>query len=468
MKKLFATILLLNTYAFAEVSSINFLEIGFEKWDYVRPTNANSPSGDLKFNEAKMARADLSFNMKNKDQIFDAQMYWRNNIISFTTPFMNLDFSMGEDSGFDKIKSISTKNSSTIINPLFFSFNGEDFSSGLDDMSLRIGNFMAFCSANNDEYDMASAEGIEYGCMTELSLNANDYSKPLMLNMKMDYEDGDKLDFNAKLSNIDLNDSTLIQAKAVSADMTLSKYFVEIGAAELTCMKKSDMKVFDSDIIKKDCENTIDLKLPKIVVNNKTDDTKFYIETEVINIQNENMYFHAPVIQFVDKESSVTTYDMTLKCQKEDSATAYDLHSMIAQCLKSGEISIPRLVSRDENKLWWRYGDILTKNFDPTAHIKSKEKDAANISIRLVNNSAVVSANAYTKILGVTTKFHVDIKGSVLHLPKKDQLIIKVKDIGVPIGWFKIKWKKVLLGIMKKALVGEMIEFQDDNIVIQL
>ncbi|EQC46849.1 hypothetical protein [Bacteriovorax sp. Seq25_V] len=468
MKKIIATLLLVNSVVYAEVESVNFLEIGFEKWDYERPANPSVASGHLKFTEAKMSRADLSFNMKNKDQMFDAQMYWKNNIISFTTPFMNLDFGMGENSGFNDIKSISTKNSSAIINPLFFSFTGEDFSFGLDDMKLGLKNFTAFCTANDEELDMASAEGIEYGCMTEMSLNSNDYARPLELNMVMDYEDGDKLTFNANLSNIDLNDSTLIQAKATSADMTVSKYFVEMAEANLVCQKKTDMKVFDSEVFKKDCENTIDLTVPKIVVNNKTDDTKFYLETEEIKIQNEKLSFKAPVIQFVDKVSSVTTYDLELNCDKSAKATAYDLHSMIGECLKNGEVRIPRLVSRDEDKLWWSYGDILSKNVDPTSHIKSKEKDAADISIKMINKNVKLSANAYTKILGVTTKFHVDVKGQAVHLPEKDQIIIKVSDIAVPLGWIKIKWKKVLLGIMKKAIVGSMIEFQGDNIIIQL
>lgn len=460
--------LLYSLATLADVSSVNFLEISLTDMQYDKPLKQENPAGSMVFTEAVMSRADLTFNLSNKDKVFDSKIFWRNNSLTFNTPYMNLDFKMESSSGFNDISKINIKKSQAIVNPTFFSFGGENFQVKMSDSFIKLDNYMIYCTANDFEYDMATAEGIEYGCMTEMSISKEKQNKPLLLSTVMDYEDGDQMIFNASVDSLEIVDSTLVQVKANKSDMKVSKYLLETGSLDITCLKKNDLKVFNSEIIKKDCENTIDIKAPKLVVNNNTDLTKFYIESDVLSVKGERVQFISPVIQFVDKESSVTTFGLTLSCLKRNEATVYDLHSAIGECVTDGNISIDRLVSKDEKDIWFKYQDILKKGFNPVRHIGQKERDVQNVRISLQKNNFLITASAFKKILGVETKFNIHLDGSVEHIPAKDQVVLKVKNIGVPIGWFEIKWKKTLLGIMKKALVGSMIEFDGDKIIIQL
>lgn len=462
--------LLCSNLSFADdqANSTNFMEISIDKMDYKKPLKASDSAGLLKFDEVLMSRSDLTFNMKNKDQIFNSNIKWENSILSFSTPFMNINFKLEEDSSFKDITLIDIYKSQAIVNPAFFSFGGDSFKINMDDMGVKLKNYMTFCTAGNPEIDMASADGIEYGCMTEMSLGASDANIDMTLEATMDYEDGDQMLFKASLGAINITESSLVTANFKKSEIDLNKYHVETSPLDVTCFKDPEMKVFDSDKFKKQCENSIDIETKKLVVNNKVDLTNFYIETNGLSVKARKAQFLSPVIQFVDKESSVTTFGLTLDCRKSDDATVYDLHSMISECITDGEITIDRLVSKDEKDLWFRYKDIMKSGFNPIAHIGDKERDVKNVRIKLNNKSFLITASAYKKILGVETKFNIHLDGSVIHIPEKDQIILKVDEIGVPIGWFEIKWKKTLLGIMKKALVGEMIEFDKDKIIIQL
>lgn len=468
-KRLLALAILGCISATASEKPTNFLEVGFTEWDYKKPSEkGNGLAGKLSFTEVRMSRSDLTFNLTNKDEIFNADMTYKNNIMSFKANYMKFDFNMGKETAFNEILAINTKKSLAVINPGFFSFGGKSFDLKMDDVGMKFNNFYMFCSANDPDLDMASAEGIEQGCMTEFFVSPERTESPMTMNIQLDYEDGDKMDFTAQLGEINLTGGSIFQINALNSNMTMGPYFMETSNISASCMKDEDQLVFESEIIKKQCENSVSVEIPKIILRNKKEETKFYIETKNLSVANQNMYFVAPVIQFVDKESSVTTKDIVVKCQKSEDSILYDLHSIIAECIEFGRINIKELVSRDEYDLWFKYEDIMPKGFNPLAHIKSKEKTAGRIEFQLDGGKALVKASAYKKILGKYARFDVYIKGTVDHYPAKDQIVLNVDEIKVPIGWFKIKWKKFLLKIMKKALVGENIQFNGDKITIQL
>lgn len=469
MKKLLTTLALMTSFSVAATgNSSNFLEIGITDWNYKKQVDKNAVAGVLNFTDVRMSRSDMAFNLSNKDEIFNANMTYTDGVMGFKAKYMNFNFDMGKENGFNDVVEMGTKKSLAIINPGFFSFGGKNFSIKMDDLRTQLNNFYIFCTANDPDLDMASADGIEKGCMTEFFVSPEKAEAPMTMNIQLDYEDGDKMDFTAQLGELDLLGASVFRLNALNSTMTMAPYFMETSNISATCMKDEDQLTFDSEIIKKQCENSVSLEVPKIVLRNKKDETKFYINMKNLEVANGNLYFQAPVIQFVDRESSVTTKDLTVKCQKSEDSVLYDLHSVIKECIESGRINIKSLISRDEENLWFRYEDIMTKGFDPLAHISDKEKTAKRISFQLDQGKALIKASAYKKILGKYARFDVYIKGSVDHRPAKDQIVLNVDEIKVPIGWFKIKWKKFLLGIMKKALVGENIQFNGDRITIQL
>jgi len=465
---LLSLLLLTGFNSFGSGNSSNFLEIGITNWDYKKPTGKSPVAGKLNFTEVRMSRSDMAFNLSNKDGIFDADMTYKKGVMGFKASYMKFDFIMGEENGFNDILDMKTKKSLAIINPGFFSFGGKSFSVKMSDMRTQFDNFYMYCSANNPDLDMASAEGIETGCMTEFFVSPEKPETPMTMNIQLDYEDGDKMDFTAQLGEIDLTGASIFKINALKSNMLMGQYFMETSNIGATCLKDEDQLTFDSEIIKKQCENSLSLEIPKIVLRNKKDETKFFLNMKNLEVSNQNLYFIAPVIQFVDKESSVTTKDISIKCQKSEDSILYDLHSIVKECISSGRINIKSLVSRDEDDLWFKYEDIMTKGFNPLAHISEKEKTAKRISFQLDEGRALIKASAYKKLLGKYLKFDVFIKGTVDHYPAKDQIVLNVDEIKVPVGWFKIKWKKFLLKIMKKALVGENIQFNGDKITIQL
>lgn len=468
MNKLLVLTTLLAFPVIAEDQApVEFLEVGITKWDYKKPKKEGF-GGMLEFTSATMSRANLTFNLTNKSKIFDAQTLYKKDYIGFKTDQMLLDFKLDPGSGFEDIQSLYAEKNDAVINPSFFSFNGNKFAIDFGDKKISMDRFFVFCTAGNPDIDMASVEGIEVGCMSELSVNPTSSKAPLNLTFERKYDDGDKMIMNAELGYISLIGKSVVELNANKMDMKVGNYFLETEKVKLNCLKDDTLLKFDTDKLMKDCENTADIKVPRALLRNKVDETKFYILPEVLTVSNEKLFFTSPVIQFVDKESSVTAYDLALKCAKADEAETYDLHSIIGECLKSGNISINRLVSRDETKLYWDYEKIMSQGLNPIADISEKEKTAKRIRISIDNGNALITASAYKKILGKYTRFDVYLKGTTEHYPEKDQIVLNVDKIHVPIGWFKIKWKKFLLNIMKKALVGENIQFIDDKIVLQL
>ncbi len=468
MKKMLLIFALMGSFAVqAGGNSMNFLEVGITNWNYKKPSKKGS-AGILDFTEVKMSRSDMAFNLINKDDIFKAEVTYEKDNLGFKANYLKFQFDMGKDSSFNDILEMNTTKSLAIVNPGFFSFGGKKFDISMSDMKLGFDNFYMYCTSNNPDLDMATAEGIEQGCMTEFYISPEFENAPMNVDIDVDYEDGDKMKFHAQLGDINLNGGSLLQVNALNSSMTVGQYFMETSELHASCMKDEDLLVFDSEKIKKQCENSLNINIPTILLRNEKDETKFYLKTKNLSVANENLYFVAPVIQFVDKESSVTTKDLTIKCQKSEDSILYDLHSIIGECVQSGSINIKKLISRDEYDLWFKYEEIMKKGFNPLAHISSKEKTAGNISIQLDDHRALIKASAYKKVLGKYIRFDVYIKGTVDHKPAKDQIVLNVDEVKVPIGWFKIKWKKFLLKIIKKALVGENIQFDDDKIIIQL
>jgi hypothetical protein len=470
MKKLalLSTFFLLNNVAASGTLQSNFLEIGITNLNYVKPSDNKQIAGALVFTEAKMSRSDMSFNMVNKDNVFNSEINFQEGNLSFDSNYMSLSFDMGEESEFNNIKKMKFKDSYAVINPTFFTLSGNLTSFTQPDVYLSLNNYFIYCTANDPDFDMASAEGIEKGCMTEFSLAANNGNEKSEIEMIMDYEDGDQMTMLADIEEVNLVGESMINFSANKVNMSVSGYDVETRRVEGTCYKNPHDKTFDTEKIMKDCENSVDITVPKILMEDNKEDTKFFIQTDFLKTADERLLLKAPAIQFIDKESSVTTVDLGLDCQKSEDVEISDLHGIIGECLNEGEINISKIISKDEKDLWYRYSKVLDSNFDPTAGARKKDISAKNINISLDKNKMILRGNVFGGLLGAHMKFNVFMTGNVVHTPEREQLIIYIQKIEVPVGWIKLKWKKFFMGILKKALVGESIDIIDDKIIIQL
>jgi hypothetical protein len=461
-------LIVLSGKAMASPMSTNFLEIGITQLNYKKPTEKAGPAGSLTFTDAKMARAEMSFNLTNKKNIFDSKLKYRKDYLGFSSDYLSLDFNLEENSSFNDVHTMKSEKAFAVINPSFFTFSGDSFAVEMTENYIKMDNFFAYCTANDLEYDMASAEGIEYGCMTELSLYADKKEVPALLTFHSKYEDGDVMKLEAKMKGVEITESQVIDFAMDEAKMEVAGYDVVTGPGTGTCYKEAGDKVFDSTKIKKDCLNSLEMQIPKIVMEDNQEATKFFLEVENMKVANQRFFLQTPVIQFVDKESSVTTTGLNVACDKSDEVEVNDLHGVISECLREGEVKISNVYTSDEKDVWWKYKNILSGEFDPISIIQKRDLTASNVSFSLDDNNLVLRANVFKRMLGANMKFKVFMKGAVTHLVDKQQLIIDVSHIEVPVGWFKLKWKKFFMKLVRKALVGESIDVIEDRIIISL
>lgn len=464
MNKLFCTFLI-GFAAIASDKPINFLEIGITDMNYSKPKGESKEAGVMKFVEARMSRADLTFNLQNKDEIFDSQMLYEKDLIKFRTKYMNLEFGLGKDSSFNNFQKIDIKDSLAVINPSFTTFGGASTRLQWPEMSLGVNNFFLFCSANDEEVDMSAPDGIIKGCLTEISVNADKFDRPMKLKYTLDLEKGDKMNIDSSFTGFSILEGKSITFDAEGVTLELDKYKLETSKLKLECEKDESLFELDTQKILKDCENTASIKTKALVLKNKKEKTRFYIQPETLNISNEKVDFYAPRIQIANRKGATTMFGLDVDCDKASDATVYDLHQVIGQCINKGVIKMNALVSTDEKSLWWKYDQVISDNFDPTAHIKKEDKSVWKLKIELNQGEVYVKVNNKKG----PVKFSIELKGRVTHQPEKDRIIIHADDVRIPVPYFwDITLREFLVEQIAAALRDAGAKAKGNDIIITL
>ena len=477
--KFITAILLFSTVVWAQEKSRNFMEVDLKMFEYNKLKQGEK--GRVEAREVRLSRADLTFNFQNKDRIFDSRIFSDKNSITFKSDFMNFDFRLKDKSDFFAIQDLNIYETLAIINPTFFSAEGKMFHLGYDDLSLKMNSFLAYCTMNDPDFDMATAIGIESGCMNQLSVYPNADHKVIPFDMTVLYDDGDKMDLNAKIKALNLVDAQNLEILATESLINLMGFVVKTQDLSINCLKDpSDFK-FDPDKFLKDCENTAIVNTERIVIINDEDKTRFFIKPRYLRVENESVSLDSEAVQFVDEEKNVTMYDLKLNCVKSNEATVYDLHSVIGECVRSGTVDIGKIFDKKDRLLFHSYDKVLTGELDPLEEfdkvqiirgrdyykrkrkIKDQELQVSDLKMNISNGKVGIELVAYRKVLGVTVERDVKIRGEFLHRPDDSILEFKVTKAEVPII-FGFKYGKDFISeTLAEMLVGDTVTWNNED-----
>lgn len=486
MKKIFI-LTLLPLVAMAN----SFIEVKVHDLDLNNGRSNNGRLGAIEYDSAVISKDTLSFNLEDKHKRrSSAEVFYNNRQLKIDNGILSAQFDMGENDFLDKLNTLAVKEIETAITPTYFNINGSHFKIDRDGVELHANNFFLFCTVNDPEYDMASGDGIVKGCMTELNMSPKSYNVPVDFVFIKQLEDNAVFTMKGDIGKLQLQAKRFLTMTSPFSLMNYKQYDVEATGIDLNCEKDEDLLDVDSDKLMHHCENTVALKVPRILVKNSVESTKFYFDIKNLNIKNEKLNFHSDVFQFLDKLKSVTVKDMDVNCQKKLNSDLLDVASMIKECLVDGNIKINKLKTNEDvekprtgvrrrrvnngrrvqvvkQDVSDRYKNSELEEYEPLSNLDFDKSDLSNISINIKNSKAKIRAHAYKNVL-LKKNFDVDITASIRFDDKKSQIIMDVEDVVVPFGFIKVKWVWLVEKIIKKAIVGSSVAYTDGKFYITI
>ncbi len=462
----------------------SFIEAKVHSLDLSRKNlNEHGRLGALTYESAILSKDVMSFNLgnNNKDKA-QAEIYYSNSLLKIDNGLISAQFDMTGNGFLDTLNVLKLENADSAITPTYFNLSGGHFEYDQDGVVLHANNFFLFCTANDPEYDMASGDGIIKGCMTELNVAPKSYDAPVEYVFKKDLGDNSILTMSGNIGKLNLQGSQYLELTSPITVMDYNQYDVEAKSATLKCEKDSDQHELDSEKMMGRCENTVELNVPKILVTNNTDKTKFYFDIKTLNVRNEILNFDSEVFQFIDMYKSVTVKDMIINCQKEYQSDLLDIPSVVKECIKSGEMTISKLKTFEEGKpakfdrrgrkkkaaqISDRYSNIELDEYRPLKDISLDKSDLSDIKISIKNGTAKIKAHAYKNIL-IKKNFDIDMTAKVSFSEETSEIILDVKDVVVPFGFIKVKWIWLIEKIIQKAMVGSVVSFKDGKFYIAI
>lgn len=478
--------LILNLLVHADevVKPTNFLEVDLKSFEFSRKKTGEQ--GRLVAKEVHLSRADLTFNFKNKDKIFDAKIFSDTNSIKFKTDFFDFDFKLKEDSTFFEIMDLNIEDTQGVVNPGFFIADGKSFHIGFEDLSLKLKSFYAHCTMNDDEFDMATSAGIEAGCLNQVIASASANTKHIDLELNVPFDDGDNFNLKAKVDSLTLMDAESVEIKASETLINLMDFVVKTQDMKLTCKKDKSLYVFNADKIMKDCENTVSLETERIVVIDDVDKTRFFIKPNMFAVGNERVSLDAKAFQFVDEEKNVTMFDFFVNCSKPFESDVYDLHSLIAGCVNRGTISIGDIFDKKSRRLYKEYDKVLSGEVDPlealdyvkhtritrgprAGRVRKKkvvdyEQLASSVQVAIHNKEVYIKLVGYKNLplIGEITN-NVTIKGFLTHEPERKQLKFTITSADIPATFWRKDDREFVSELFAEMMVGDTVTWDNDS-----
>jgi hypothetical protein len=89
------------------------------------------------------------------------------------------------------------------------------------------------------------------------------------------------------------------------------------------------------------------------------------------------------------------------------------------------------------------------------------------VKITIRNGKAFIKAKAYKNIL-IKKNFDIDMIAKVSFSTERSEMILDVESVEVPFGFIKIKWVWLIKKIIKKAIVGGAVEYNDGKFIIKI
>lgn len=474
-------ILLLSFLPYLAMAN-NFIEVKVHDLNVSKQDDIFGRLGYMEYESAIISRDTLSFNISDRNKSkSSAEVYFKNNQLKLDNGMMTAQFDMSGNTFLNTLDKLKISNAETAINATYFNINGSSFYMDREGLELKANNFFVFCTTNDPEYDMATGDGIVKGCMTELNITPKSYKEPVNFIFKKKLEDGATFTASGDIGTMQLQAARFLQVASPLLVMDYKQYDVQAKSVDLKCEKDEDLVEIDSDSLMSGCENTAALNVPKILVSNSKEKTKFYFDIDTLNVKSERLNFHSDIFQFIDTKKSVTVKDLDVKCQKLIQSDLLDIPSMIKECLIDGSIEIDKLKTSEDVKIVTdprgrvvsrqivsnRYKNLEIDTYRPLANLSLDKSNLSDISIKITNGVAKVKAHAYKNVL-LKKNFDVDLTASVSFNEKDSQIILDVTDVVVPFGFIKVKWIWLIEKIIKNAIVGSNVTYDDGKFYISI
>ena len=446
-----------------------YIEVKLNELDIKKSGNTLDSIGSLDYDRAVISMDTISFNLQGQENGKSAaDVYYVNKQLKFDNGQMNALFDFSDNPFLDSVSALKLSVAETTMTPAYFNLNGNYFNMDYDGVDLHANNFFLFCTTNDPSQDMTSGDGIIRGCLTELNITPKLYESPVSFKMNYRFEDAKVLSMKGDIGKLELQGGQFITLTSPLITMDYENYDIQAKRVDLNCSKDDSLYEFETDQILKKCENTVDLKVPTVLVKNSVEETKFYFDIDGLNVGNEKLNFSSDVFQFLELEKSVTVKDLLLKCRKLETSELLDIPSVVKECISSGTVTIDKLKTTEEGRSKFpRYSQSDLEDYEPLKSISFKKSDLSDIVVSISNGTAKIKARAYKNIL-IKKNFDIDMTAKISFDEKSSQIILDVKDVVVPFGFLKIKWVWLIEKIIKNIIVGGNVNYNNGKFYISI
>lgn len=439
----------------------NFIEIDIKKMDYDLPQKGAGKAGSLDFSSVQLSWDGMNVGINNTDEVFKSEIFYRNRYFGIAGKYLNLGFSFPEENPLSSILSLDIEESKFLINPLFFSFNGNKFRIVNDVSNLSLTKFNLYCGGIPG-VDMTKPDGIIKGCLTDSLISGKDEGDLAGAEIKYDNKDEKSpILFSSKLDQVELRDNK-ITANVSKSAVDIPAFKIEAGETVVSCDKDPELLEMDGKKIAKDCLNSLDVVSRKILFTDRKEETKFFIDVENLKVIDEQFLFRSPTTQMLSSDKGTTLSNLTASCYKDEETELNDMQGVIGDCFKKGNVSISRIISDDNSgKFEDLFRSIFDTNVDPREIINETKSDIKNLSIAFQNNKMILTA----RVRVLVKDFTITIKANVEHYPEENTMVFNVTKTKLPLG---IKWRWLLMYVLKKKMVGSFISYEGNSITIKI
>jgi hypothetical protein len=444
-------------------ASSNFIEIDIDESKYKRPDGLSGAAGDLVFSRVKLSWDDMNIYIKNLDDHLNARMKLKPTYLKFKTKSLTLTMPLKEESAFFQIDEMELKKSKVILNQTFFNFDGELFKVTDGNSKLGLDRFNIYCKAPSD-IDMTSDKGIIHGCLTEAVIDGQ--GKGDLAGAEVEYRDRTADDndiyLKTRMKKLDLHDSkfTLDLNKSY---MKLKQFEIETGPAIGTCLKDPDLISIDPAKLEKVCLNSIDINVPRVKVSNLEQKTKFFLDIDSFNVTNGQLNLKSPMIQIADRKDATNLKGVDIRCVKSEDTDIFDVHSVVADCIKDSDISMSKVYSDDVDGLYESYDQLFEDNQNIGDEVKRRYSDAYKLKARIRNKK--LKLETYVKVASWIPKFKFKMEADIVHKPEKGIVIVDIKKYEI----LKIiRWRWFLRLVIKKKFVNDTVKLEGNKVILSL
>ena len=316
--------------------------------DYNRPEGGQGKAGKLVFSKLKIVTTMANINLQNGNQIFDADVYVKQNFIGLNGPYTKFAYQI-DDINYtylDSFRWMKLNDLSFLMNHKTIDLYGKKIEFQEPQTFVSARSFKLHCDRHAD-YLVNDGEGFTAGCWNygivtpQEGMAAFDfrYGFTALEEETPEGEDPFTADVQASFEKMQIKEEVMSAKSMVTKMIFDKKTNLKLSDMEISCKKHAGLIEFNEDNILVPCLN--DLKLNSKAMNLDFEDMEdeLYLD-KLIGSMSENLIKIAtPKLNYKANGLNLDLHNGTMNCAKREDFSPLAGADYLLACFNNGSIS---------------------------------------------------------------------------------------------------------------------------------